>query len=98
MPDANSLNQARSAVTAARATRNALLAQVASASREVQQLARVLPPNDQRLAEVRQRQQGLGAQLSESNAAVREAQSGLNRLIGGFLGQLQGNADFASLT
>jgi hypothetical protein len=98
MPDANSLTQSRSAVTAARATRNALLAQVASVCREIQQLARVLPPNDQQLAELRRRQQSLGGQLSESNAAVREAQSGLNSLIAGFLGQLQGAADFASLT
>ena len=76
MPDRGSLTQARSALAAARANRDALLAQVAAVAKQGQQLARTLPPNDERLAAFKEREQSLQAQLSDSHAAVRAAQAG----------------------
>ena len=96
MPDPKSLTQARTALAAARANRDALLAQVAAVAKEGQQLARTLPPNDERLAAFKEREQGLNAQLADSHAAARFAQAGLNEQIVALLDQ--GDIDFVSLT
>src|ERR1700704_3204305 len=95
MPDRAPLKQARSALAEARANRDALLAQAAVVAKQGQQLARTLPPNDERLTAFKERERALNAQLSESHAAVRDAQAGLNQQIGSFLGQ--GGSDFVAL-
>src|SRR5579862_2502323 len=96
MPDLATLTQARAALAAARANRDALLAQVASAAQQGQQLARTLPPNDERLTAFKEREQSLNAQLSDSHASVRNAQDALNQQIGSYLGQ--GGNDFIGLS
>lgn len=97
MPDRTPLTEARAALAAARANRDALLARVAAVATQGQQLARTLPPNDERLAAFKEREQSLNAQLTDSHAAVRFSQTDLNRQIVGFLGQA-GDSDFASLS
>src|ERR1700682_1525022 len=96
MPDRGSLIQARSTLAEARANRDALVAQVAAVSKQGQQLARTLPPNDERLAAFKEREQSLQSQLTDSHARVRAAQAGLNQQIERFLGE--GDVDFLSLS
>ncbi len=96
MPDPSTLTQARAALAAARANRDALLAQAAAVAAQGQLLARTVPPNDERLTAFKEREQNLQAQLSDSHGSVRAAQAGLNQQIGHFLGE--GDRDFLSLS
>jgi len=98
MPDPTPISNARTALAYARSERNALIAEVSAAQAEVQQLARTVPSNDQRLTALRDRQQSLKAQLSDAHTTVRAAQSALNHQIIGFLGGGEGDSDFTSLT
>ena len=98
MPDLTSLSQARAALAAARANRDALMATAAAAAVEVQQLARTVTPDDRRLAALQANAQSLQAQLAASHGTVRLAQAGLNQQIIGYLGQQQGDSDFATLS
>src|SRR5215472_4875940 len=98
MPDPTPISNARTALAYARSERNALIAEVSAAQAEVQQLARTVPSNDQRLTALRDRQQSLKAQLSDAHTTVRAAQSALNHQIIGFLGAGVGDSDFTSLT
>ena len=97
MPDQTPLAQARAALATAKAKRDALLAQVAALATQGKQLARTFGANDERLAALKEREQSLTAQLSDSHGAVRVSQAALNQQIGGFLGQA-GDRDFASLS